>query len=162
MMQKNIIRHIFVVFIILVFIILYVITFNTFSIGKRFVHEIGLTKISPYKNAVKDMGEPINQGFNDEYNEYNVDYEGVRLSFRYNKNNEPQCFIRIDITGDQYKVGYTTVGSNINVLKKLYYFKKKVKDLPENEFGIIENDLWTVFKYNKNNIVEQIIVYYGP
>ena len=90
-----------------------------------------------------------------------VCYDGMKI--RYGSQLETGVFECVTITGNQYKFGIWKigVGTSRKRIESIYKHIRKIKDLPNDEFGIIEGDTWVWFKFDKNNNVSQINITTG-
>ncbi len=160
-MKTTILKKLPAFIVMLILSIVSVFILNITSVGTSLVHSTGLTDMLSYSDVIEILGEPLSQtsetyGSGTTY--YTVCYDGLRFVFECDRKKNPSSMMNMSITGDKYRAGFASVGANVNLLKKLYRFKRKVKDLPENRFGIIEEDFWTEFKFNENDTVEEIMI----
>ena len=88
-------------------------------------------------------------------------YDGLKI--RYGSQLETGVLECVTITGNQYKFGFWKigVGTSRKKIESVYKHIRKIKDLPNDEFGIIEGDTWVWFKFDKNNNVSQIDITIG-
>lgn len=116
-------------------------------------HEVILNEIE----KVRTTKEPLKEITKDDYTY--MYYED--LCFVYGSSG---AYIRAEIIGDKYMLDDgIKVGSEKKVVDQKYADKYKIKDLPDNEFGFIEDDVWYHFYYNELGKVEKISIYtVGP
>lgn len=78
--------------------------------------------------------------------------------------NEDDCLMSVQIISSKVRYGLWNVGigDNRDKIKRAYHNISGIKDLSENEEGYIDNGLWVVYHFNQYNIVDKIIISYGP
>lgn len=117
--------------------------------------KIGIPRGHTYKDVVEQKGVPTTEKHIEDYSY--VEYDGLLFVFPQGFNG---IFIRAEVTTSKYKFGIHKigVGSDREDVEKAYRGMKKIKDLPTDEFGYIDNGIWIIFKEDMNGIVERIII----
>ena len=71
--------------------------------------------------------------------------------------------LSVSVTDPKYRFrrGRVGVGDEADKVKKAYRGRKQIADLPENEFGFIDGEIWVRFK-TENGAVSEINLSYGP
>ena len=116
-------------------------------------HDVILNEIKSVRTTKEPLKEIVKDGYIYKY------YEDLCLVYR-----SSGAYVRAEITGDKYILDDgIKVGSEKKVVEQKYAEKYKIKDLPDNEFGFIEDDVWYHFHYNELGQVETISIYtVGP
>lgn len=135
-------------------IIFIIIKTTTFFSNHKHKNHGGILEIIEF---IKSTQEPLRKIETKEYI-YKY-YEDICLVFR-----SSGTYVRAEITGDKYKLNDDIkVGSEKHVVEQTFAKKKKIRDLPDNQFGFIEDNVWYHFYYDETNKVEKILVYsVGP
>lgn len=143
---------------ILLLLIFIVISYALITNGEGFFRTIGIDEVHLYEYVIEAKGEPLREEEAD--GQLYVYYDGLRIVFPENKT----ALIRAEVTGKNYgfSLGLVKVGSSKAFVEGLYRFKQKIKDLPQGEFGFIDDDVWVRFKYDDNDKVKEIYIYFGP
>lgn len=78
--------------------------------------------------------------------------------------NDICLFNRIEISDKAYKFTWNRigVGADKKEVEKAYIFNTPIKDLDSNQIGYIIDDLWVEFQLSDEDIVEKILLFYGP
>lgn len=156
--MKNVFKSVSFVFIAIALIIVCYLLLYPFVYEGQYFEKIGTNGAVWYKDIVYFKGNPVKQEkTNDEFLAY---YDGLTLVF----DKTGQKLIRSEITGKQYRFGLRSigVGSTRKQVEIAYTNVKKIIDLDKDEFGAIDNRVWVDFKFDSNEKVERILLYYGP
>lgn len=95
-----------------------------------------------------------------------VRQDGYDIFLYQNKNSNSlyHCsFMRIEIYDNKYKFenDKIAVGTDKETVSNVYKKYTTIKDLPEYQMGYIIDGLWIRFELD-NNVVNKIIIYFGP
>lgn len=73
-------------------------------------------------------------------------------------------FMRIEVNDAKYKFEHNKIslGTEKRVVENVYKQQDMIKDLPDNQVGYIIDSLWVRFEFDDSNVVEKIILYFGP
>jgi len=126
---------------------------------RNYFEKIGVNGAWFYEDIIHDKGIPIIEEIVDEY-KY-VYYDGLVLVF--DKGTKQWIMQSARITGDQYRFGlwHIGVGSARKEVESVYKNVKKMKDLSQDEFGVIDDGVWVVFTFDENNSVSKITLTNG-
>lgn len=121
----------------------------------NYFRQLGIGQVHLYDSIIENKGEPLSIQQNEE-GQWNVCYDGLEI--KYGKHLETGIFECVTITGKQYKFGLWKIGigTSREKIESVYRHIRKIKDLPDNEFGAIDGDTWVWFKFDANNNVCQI------
>lgn len=127
---------------------------------KPIIFQTGVGQSHLYDSIVQNKGEPLSVEQNDDQN-WILCYDG--LTIKFGSQLETGALECVSITGDQYKFGIWKigVGTSRKKIESVYRHIRKIKDLPNDEFGIIEGDTWVWFKFDENDNVSQIDITTG-
>lgn len=144
-----------VLFATLTFIILTYFSFHPLIYQKNYFCKIGIGNSHLYNNIIQKKGTPLDIKRTDDGN-WNVYYDGLKITYGTQLNTG--VFKCVTITGNQYKFGMWKIGIGTprTKVESVYRHIKKVKDLPTNEFGVIDGGTWVWFKFDKDNNVIQL------
>lgn len=122
--------------------------------------KLGIGKSHLYDSIVQKKGNPLSVQQDNSKN-WIVCYDGLKI--RYGAQLKTGAFECVTITSDRYKFGIWKigVGTSRKKLESVYRHIHKIKDLPNDEFGIIEGDTWVWFKFDAHNNVSQIDITTG-
>ncbi|MGV7114749.1 hypothetical protein [Paenibacillus kyungheensis] len=122
-----------------------------------------------YKDIISNKGTPLSEHtkFDPENGqEYAKDllYPGYRLLFM-NKNSTTNkndyLLANVKITDENYRIGSEKIGigTSKSLVEKVYKDNKRILDIHD---GFIDGDTWIQYKFDKNQNVSEIKIYYGP
>lgn len=153
-------KYIIAIIVVFVFVSLIYFYFHPLIYQIDYFSKLGIGESHLYDSIVQKKGKPLSIWQNDDQN-WIVCYDGLKI--RYGAQLETGVFECVTITGNQYKFGFWKigVGTSRKKLESVYKHICKIKDLPIDEFGIIEGDTWVWFKFDKNNNVSQIDITTG-
>lgn len=120
---------------------------------------LGITGRHLYTDVVKAQGQPDSVTQQDD-GSWIVQYDGLQFNF----DKMDSAFRNAVITGSQYRFGLWKigVGTSRRKIERVYQYITPIKDLDEDEYGIIEFDSWVTFVFDSNDNVEKIYLCYGP
>lgn len=100
-------------------------------------------------------------------NKLKINEDGYDIFLRKNYNDTAKyqySFMRIEVYDAKHKFEHNriAVGTEKGLVEKVYKNYEKVKDLPANQIGYIIDSLWVCFEFDNDNIVDKIILYFGP
>lgn len=126
----------------------------------NYFSKLGIGQSHLYSSIVQKKGKPLSIEQDNDKN-WILCYDGLKI--RYGSQLETGALECVIITGNQYKFGIWKigVGTSREKIESVYKHIRKIKDLPDDEFGIIEGDTWVWFKFDKNNNVSQIDITNG-
>lgn len=116
---------------------------------------LGIGQGHVYDSVIQNKGDPLSI-YQDDDGNWLVCYDGLKI--RYGANIQSGAFECVSVTGNQYRFGMWRIGigTSRKKVESVYKNMRKIKNLPKNEFGIIEGSTWVWFKFDKNNNVSQI------
>lgn len=122
--------------------------------------KLGIGESHLYDSIVQKKGKPLSVQQNND-KDWIVCYNGLKI--RYGEQIETGALKCVTITGDQYKFGIWKigVGTSRKKIESVYKHIRKIKDLPDDEFGVIEGETWVWFKFDEKNNVSQINITNG-
>ncbi|MFD1988954.1 hypothetical protein ACFSGI_03115 [Paenibacillus nicotianae] len=157
-----------VTLICLVSLFIYFLLGNQKRIEKDYFLKAGITSFF-YKDILSSKGRPLlEKEIIDSENgkEYAKDllYPGYRLFFmnKNSTNNQKDYFLaNVKITDKNYRIGSEKIGigTSKSLVEKVYKDKKRILDIND---GFIDGDTWIQYKFDKNQNVSEIKIYYGP
>lgn len=114
-----------------------------------------------YSNVIAQKGSPQEIKYID--NEAIVNYTDMRFVWY---NTELQgIFSRVEIIDDTISVGRKklSIGSNKKEVEKAYksLFIKKIHDLPQNNLGYIDNNIYIIYDFDEYDNVQKITISHG-
>lgn len=144
--------------VLLILLVALYLVWHPFLYDGRYFAELGLSDGRRYHDVMHNMGEPLHVEAHE--NRYYVDYDG--LVFVYD-NLEKGAVESVRITGEQYRFGYWRIGVGTprRKVESVYRHVKKILDLGENEFGVIEGETWIWFEFDKDHFVSKITLSNG-
>ena len=147
-----------VVAIIIAFFVMYYI-FHPFVYYTRYFEKINI-KSFLYEDILKEKGPPNKTEIRDD--ELIAYYDGLTVIL--NKGVYDYILVRAEVTGIQYRFGIWSIGigTDRKKVESVYKYVKKIIDLPDNEFGVIEDYVWVNYKFNSSDQVDKILIFYGP
>ncbi len=154
------IKRVAVVIIVVVLIVLFIyFCFHPLVYQSDYYSELGIGQNHLYSGVVQKKGEPLKVWQNDN-GDWIVSYDG--LDIRYGKQLKG-IFECVTITGNQYRFGIWKIGigTSRKKIESIYKHMNKLKDLPKDEFGVIEGYTWVRFKFDKDGNVSQIKITQG-
>lgn len=125
---------------------------------RQYFKGIGINGAWRYRDIVADKGEPISV---EQYEDrYYINYDGLVLVYDNIENGIMQS---ARITGKQYRFGFWRIGIGTprKKVESVYKHIKKILDLPENEFGVIDGGTWVYFNFDENDCVSKITLTSG-
>lgn len=154
------IPHIMTIVIIVVLVLLIYFCFHPLVYQTNYFSKLGIGKSHLYDSIIQKKGEPLSLRQDDGGN-WIVSYDG--LDIKYGTQLQTGVFECVTITGNQYRFGFWKigVGTSRKKIENVYKHISKIKDLPKDEFGIIEGNTWVWFKFDKNDNVSQIDITTG-
>lgn len=141
-----------VLILVLVYYLFHPLTYKT-----DYFYALGIGVSHLYSDLIERKGEPLDVVKN-ENGDWIVYYDGLGINFgKYYKKSSFQV---VRVTGNQYKFGFWQIGigTSRKKIESVYKHIDKIKDLPKEEFGIIDNGTWVYFKFDKNNNVSEIVI----
>lgn len=119
----------------------------------NYFEEIGIKGAWLYRNVVADKGNPLNIEIND--GRYYVHYDGLVLIYDDIKKDIIQS---ARIVGEQYRFGFWRIGigTSRKKIESVYKNVRKIIDLPEDEFGVIDGDMRVYFNFDEKGFVSKI------
>ena len=143
---------------IILLLVAIVVSYVYITDGESFFRTVGIGDVHLYEYVIEANGEPLREEEAD--GQLYVYYDGLRIVFPENKT----ALLRAEVTGKNYgfSQGLVKVGGSKAFVEALYCLKQKIKDLPPGEFGFIDDEVWVHFKYDDNDKVKEILIYFGP
>lgn len=92
--------------------------------------------------------------------------DGYDIFFHKNDDNAKYnySFMRIEVYDPKYKFDDEKifVGVSKDLVVDTYSSYPEIKDLPSNRIGYIVDGMWINFELDTSNMIDKIIIYYGP
>ena len=153
-------KYYFIIAIIILIVVSIYFCFHPLVYQTNYFSKLGIGQSHLYDSIVQNKGEPLSLEQNDDQN-WILCYDG--LTIKFGSQLETGALECVSITGDQYKFGIWKigVGTSRKKIESVYRHIRKIKDLPNDEFGIIEGDTWVWFKFDENDNVSQIDITTG-
>lgn len=147
--------YVTIIIVIVVLILLIYFCFHPLIYQTNYFSKLGIGQSHLYNSIIQKKGKPLSIQ-QDNSGNWIVCYDGLKI--KYGTQLQTGVFECITITGNQYRFGIWRigVGTSRKTIENIYKHISKIKDLPKDEFGIIEGDTWVWFKFDKNNNVSQI------
>lgn len=125
----------------------------------NYYSSLGLGHSWLYNDIIYSIGYPVLETY-DVSGQILMNYDGFTIVHSNKKNGIMES---VRITGNQYRFGYFQigVGTSKKQLQRIYKHIKKIKDLPKNEFGVIENNTWIWFEFDESNCVSKMTLTLG-
>lgn len=145
---------------IIVLLVLIYFCFHPLVYQTNYFSKLGIGQSHLYDSIVQNKGEPLSIEQNNDQ-KWILYYDG--LTIRYGSQLETGAFECVSVTGNQYTFGIWKigVGTSRKKIESVYRHIRKIKDLPNDEFGIIEGDTWVRFRFDENDNVSQIDITTG-
>lgn len=149
----------YIIMVVLIALLIYF-CFHPLVYQTNYFSKLGIGQSHLYASIVQKKGKPLSIEQDNDKN-WILCYDGLKI--RYGSQLETEVLECVIITGNQYKFGIWKigVGTSREKIESVYKHIRKIKDLPDGEFGIIEGDTWVLFKFDKNNNVSQIDITNG-
>lgn len=134
---------------------------------KDYFSVLGIDEVSIQYFEKQLLNNPSNNIVDLDSKTLMIEKDGYDIFLRKNYSNTTEyhySFMRIDVNDDKYKFEHNKVslGTEKGVVENVYKRHDMIKDLPDNQVGYIIDSLWVCFEFNDSNIVEKIILYFGP
>ncbi len=158
--MKKILYITAIIIIVVLIVLLIYFCFHPLVYQTNYFSKLGIGQSHLYDSIVQKKGKPLSLERDDTQN-WILCYDGLKI--RYGSQLETGVLECVTITGNQYKFGIWKigVGTSRKKIESVYKHIRKIKDLPNDEFGIIDGDAWVWFKFDKNNNVSQIDITTG-
>ena len=146
-----------VIFVIVIIAFIFLIYYTNFREINYFA-QLGVGKSHLRSDIVRSLGEAERSEFLDIDLIQKDYYEGI--CFTYRKTLQNYVLMNIEVTGSNFRIGHNgiSVGSSQKEVENEFRQKEKLKDLPENTIGYMDDYTCIEFLIN-NGFVEKIIVY---
>lgn len=137
-------------------------------IEKDYFEKAGVSSFF-YKDIIKSKGIPLNEkdifdpatGKQDRKEIVYIGYGLIFMDKISIKHQKDYFLSNIKITDTNYQIGHQKIGigTSKSVVDQIYKYNKKILDV---DYGFIDGDTWIQFKFDQNNNVSEIMIYYGP
>lgn len=134
------------------------IIFHPFIYEQNYFRKIGIKGAWLYQSVVNDKGEPLSVEIHEEH--HYVNYADLVLVY---DNIEKGVMQAAHITGEQYRFGLWKIGVGTprKKLESVYRHVKKILDMPEDEFGVIDGGTWVYFEFDENDCISKVTLTRG-
>lgn len=129
--------------------------FHPLIYEKNYYWKLGIGESHLYESVVKRKGEPLSVRQNED-EDWIVYYDGLEIKYDV----ITAAFRSVTVTGSQHRFGIRRIGLGTprKKIESVYRHIQKMKDLPDNEFGVIDGGKWVWFGFDENNNVSKITI----